>query len=96
MINESFMALMDKAERASNGEIIVARNEAWTIDLALMLFNWRLHVAVSSEYGFGYVHGYCYFGTDYVTALRAFSAGLEWAKGDPLHSQPPGFDKEAF
>ena len=88
--------MIDKAERTESGDIIIVRTDDYVIDLTQMLFNWRLHVATAEDYGKTYVHGYCYFGKTYLTGLKAFTAGIEWATGDPLTSQPPGFDKEAF
>jgi hypothetical protein len=68
-----------------------------TIDMVQQLFNWRLHVTEFRDYGFNYVHGYCYFGLGTNVAIQAFQAGLQWGlAGDPLNTDPDGFSKKAF
>lgn len=64
------------------------------VEVRLMMFNWRLLVTRVEERGVFYAHGFCYFGRSEETLQRAIEAGLAWE--DPLHTRPPGFDKEAF
>lgn len=57
-----------------------------------MLFNWRLVVGYADSMTLE--SGYCYFGTDLSTLVKAIEAGLEWK--DALHTEPVGYDKKAF
>lgn len=73
---------------------IIRQTEEYVIDVTLMLYNWRLHVALAEDYGVSYEHGYCYFGTGPDSLLRAVTAGQEW--DDPLRTHPAAYDKMAF
>ncbi len=67
------------------------QTDEYTVEVWRMIYNWRLVVfrdEVSVE------HGYCFFGTGLEPAARAVAAGLAWE--DPLHTDPPDFDKKAF
>lgn len=57
-----------------------------------MLYNWR--VARDDLYKFGYDRGWCYYGNDVITLLRAVKAALDWDGGDD--TEPVGWDKNAF
>lgn len=94
---ESPIDQMLAAEQTPTGEIIIARGPGWVIDMSQMLFNWRIHVALTEHYGATYEKGYCYYGTGPLSAVAAFSAGLTWAqRGQPLTEHPPGYSKQAF
>lgn len=58
-----------------------------------MLFNWRL-VILEPNQEHSVWHGYCFFGTDLTSLARAIAAGLAWE--DPMHTDPPDYDKKAF
>lgn len=80
--------------------------ETHFVDVHRALFNWRLVLHVhgaecspsSVEHPHGVCptleHGFCYFGLGLESLARAVAAGLEWQ--DPLHTDPPGFDRKAF
>ena len=67
------------------------KTEEYTVEVWRMIVNWRLVVFTNTV---TVEAAYCYFGTGLETLARAVAAGLEWQ--DPLHTDPPGFDKKAF
>lgn len=85
--------LLDGCIKTENG-FIVQQTSEFVVDVTLMLFNWRVHVALADRYGSFYERGYCYFGTGPDTLVRAVLAAKQWE--DPLHTDPVGFDKQAF
>jgi hypothetical protein len=84
---------LQTAERIPGGYVL-ARTDDYVVDVTIMMFNWRIHVALPEQYGQTYEHGYCYFGTGVDTMLRAVAAGLAWE--DPFNTDPTGYDKKAF
>ena len=63
------------------------------IDIAEMLFNWRIVLSHKDDY-YNSLHGWCYFGKDLVTFLTAVKHAQDW---DPTtQEEPNGYDKRAF
>jgi hypothetical protein len=56
-----------------------------------MIFNWRI---VRHSTPLTYDRGWCYFGTDLATLLRAVDAALKWDGADD--TAPIGYDKDVF
>lgn len=67
--------------------------DEYVIEVWGMLYNWRLVVMRANQDLF-VEHGYCYFGRGLTSLARAIAAAAEW--DDPLHTDPPGYDKKAF
>lgn len=85
MDDERIVPIENGFRLAQTGEYVI---EVWAY-----LFNWRL-VVMPPNQKLIVSHGYCYFGRGLETLTRAVAAGLEWE--DPMHTDPPGFDKKAF
>lgn len=81
-----------EVEEIENG-FRVRLTEEYSIEVWRMLFNWRL-VILEPDQQVSVWHGYCFFGTDLTSLARAIAAGLAWE--DPMHTDPPDFDKKAF
>jgi hypothetical protein len=80
--------------RVIEGGYRLVETDEYVVDCMVMLFNWRLVVTTPQYDGLQYMHGFCYFGRDRATLLRAIAAGLAWE--DPLHTAPEGYDKQAY
>lgn len=60
------------------------------IDVLLMLFNWRV-VTTPTDCPLMYDRGWCYFGRDESSFVRAVMAAWVWDGADD--SEPSGYDK---
>jgi hypothetical protein len=68
----------------------VRETETHYIDVAEMLFNWRV-VATPKNFPYVYDAAYCYVGKDVPTFMRAVLGARVW--GGPGTGDPPGYDK---
>lgn len=75
------------------GGFRVKETEDYYVDLQKMLVNWRV-MSTRKEVS-GWDRGFCFFGTDTATLLRAVAGAIAWNPDDP-GSEPPGWDKNAI
>lgn len=71
----------------------IRQTEEFTVEVWRYTFNWRL-VSMLPNQQTTTARGYCFLGITLESLARAVAAGLEW--DDPLHGDPPDYDKRAF
>lgn len=89
-VADQLSALHDTEITSVDGGFRVKETGTSWIDVTRMIFNWRVS-RTPKDAPWSYDRSYCYFGTDYLTLLRAVRAALEWDGADD--SDPPGWDK---
>lgn len=68
----------------------VKATENWLVEIMPMMYNYRVVLTPIGQLD-GWEHGWCYFGKNFVTMLRAFLAARAF---DPeTQSAPEGYDK---
>lgn len=73
-----------------DGGFLVKETPTHFISVHRRIFNWRLGRTPKDSPNY-YDRAYCYYGTDFVTLLRAVGAAVEWDGADD--TEPEGFDK---
>jgi hypothetical protein len=73
-----------------DGGLRVGETDTHYIDVLKMMFNFRVVNTRKDQPGL-YDSGFCYFGTDVQSLLRAVAAGVAWAESGA--EEPPGWDR---
>ena len=73
-----------------DGGVRIKATDAYHIDVLTMLYNFRI-VTTPKAAPLVWDRGWCYFGNDEATFVRAVLAALAWDGSDD--SEPAGYDK---
>lgn len=76
-----------------DGGFRVKETETSWVDVLRMFYNWRVSRTPKAR-PWECDRGWCFYGNDFVTMLRAIGAALEWDGADG--TSPEGWDKNAF
>lgn len=75
------------------GGFRIGETETHYIDVVRKLYSWRIVRSAKSSPA-TYDRGYCYFGSDGPTLIKAVIAALAWDGGDD--TEPEGWNKNVF
>lgn len=78
---------------AIDGGFRVKQTPTHYIDVMRMIYNWRVCRTPKAR-AYTFDRGWCYFGTDGITLLKAVGAALEWDGADA--TTPAHWDKNAM